>query len=647
MEFIIEKEQKKHTLGGEEKRSVAQKIITDFETYDRARAEQLEKARKVANEVFFRTEEPKEKNKNKSWKSKTKMFKLFMFSQILKAFIWKNTYANNNSMFDVSGENLEADNNSNKEKVMVVDCMDKMDYSKAMDRILDKSLIYGEVISFNTWRKKTEEYRRPISFFEGLQKPANIAKMLEAKMNGEHFYVDEREVFNNPYTYCVDPAGFVFDASQFEDFDPCPKIYRTWKTPDYILSNKYFSVPKEAEEDIKNMVQGGVNEPDLSNQSDAETRDEHINGSTVEMLEHWGDFTMPDGTVLKNWYAVVVAGKWLVQFEKNPLVINPFTFGAYILDENNKRGISPLYAIYELAMTQEELLRNTINLQKLAENPPRYVGKGFFGKNVQDIEVYPGKLLEYDPQIYTNLPVTEMKFDTNVFQFDLQYLDDLMSEISGIFPNMAGASESERTTATEISTKVEGQLTRLKMLLDIINQYLILPSVKKIAQLKANFTFGDETVFVNNENKQENVTITDEIRQGQYRFTYADRSATSERFNHADMVAQAVQMFVKAGLPLHKEEFFTWYMEQKGVENPERFLMGQMIPPEVQQIIMQNPIIAEMVANLQANMQQGQPLPAEEGEEEPQMPQTPQEPGVGEELMANLGNLPGRHMMNG
>jgi hypothetical protein len=71
-----------------------------------------------------------------------------------------------------------------------------------------------------------------------------------------------------------------------------------------------------------------------------------------------------------------------------------------------------------------------------------------------------------------------------------------------------------------------------------------------------------------------------------------------------------------------------------------------MIPPEVQQIIMQNPIIAKMVADLQANMQQGQPLP-QEGEEEPQMPQTPQTPGVGEELMANLGNLPGRHMMNG
>ena len=394
------------------------------------------------------------------------------------------------------------------------------------------------------------------------------------------------------------------------------------------------------------MVKNGEDEGILSTQNEDNNKDLHANGTTVEMLEHWGDLTLSDGTVLKNWYAVVVAGKYLVQFEKNPLVINPFTFGAYVLDDNTKRGISPLYAIYELAMTQEELLRRTMDLQSLTANPPSYVGKDFFGKNVKDIELYPGKLLEFDPQLYQNVPVTQMKFDTNVFQIDLQYIDDLMSEISGIFPNMAGASESERTTATEISTKVEGQLTRLKMLLDIINQNLILASIKKIAKLKANFTFGDETVFVNNENKQESVTIDDNIRQADYRFTYADRSATSERFNFVDMVAQSVQMFVKAGLQINKEEFFTWYMEQKGVENPERFLMGAEIPPEIQQIIMQNPIIAQMVEQLKMSMQTGQPLPQESEEAPTEIPQM-ENPAVGEELMNNLGNLPGRHMMNG
>ena len=644
MEYITEKEQKTHKLSDEEKSVVAQKIVNNFETYDRARQSQIDKAKRVSDEIFFRNEIKEEKDKNKKWKSKIKMFKIFMYSQILKAFIWKNTYANNNSMFDVSGDNLEADSNSNKEKTMLVDCMEKMEYSKSLDKIIDKSLIYGELISFNTWRKKTEEYRRPISFFEGVKEPANALKMIQAKLRGDEFYVDEREIYNNPYTFDVDPANFVFDTSQFDDFDSCPKIYRTWKTPEFIINNQYFEVPKEVAEELRKMVKDGINESDLSNQQDLDNKDLHINGTTIEMLEHWGDFTMSDGTVLKNWYAVVVAGKYLVQFEKNPLIINPFTFGAYVLDENTKRGISPLYAIYELAIMQEEVLRKTMDLQSLSANPPTFVGKDFFGKNVKDIEVYPGKLLEYDPQLYPQLPLTPMKFDTNVFQIDLQYLDDLMSEISGIFPNMAGASESERTTATEISTKVEGQLTRLKMLLDIINQNLILPSIKKIAKLKANFSFGEEKYFVNNENKPEEVTVDDTIRQAEYRFTYADRSATSERFNFVDMIAQSVQMFVKAGLQINREDFFTWYMEQKGVENPERFLMGEMIPPEIQQIMMQNPIIANMVAQLQQSMQTGQPIQAE-GEEAPVEIPAMNTPEVGADLMGNLGNLPGRHMM--
>lgn len=645
MEYITEKDQKTHKLSDGEKSEIAKRIVDNFDTYDRARVEQADKAHRLIDEIYFKKQVPKSKSEDKQWKSTVKMCKIFMYSQILKAFIWKNTYANTNSMFDVSGENLEADNNSNKEKTMLVDCMEKMDYSRSLDKIIDKSLYWGELISFTTWKKRTEEYRRPISFFDGINKPANLPKMLAAKLKGEEFYVDEREIYNNPYTYEVDPENFVFDSSQFDNFDSCPKIYKTWKTPDYIISNKYFKVSKEVADDLKSMVDNIGDEGELGNQEQSKFKDERINGTTVEMLEHWGDLTLPNGTVLKNWYAVVVAGKYLVRFEKNPLVINPFTFGAYCIDPDTKRGISPLYGIYELALTQEDMLRRTMDLQALTENPPVYAASGFF-KNTQDIDLNPGKIIEYDPQMYANIPVKPMDFNTTIFQNDLSYLDDLMSEISGIFPNMAGASESDRTTATEISTKVEGQLTRLKMLLDIINQNLILPSVEKIAQLKANFTFGDEEVFVNNDNKQQSVVINDEIRQAQYRFTYADRSATSERFNFADMVAQSAQMFAKNGLRINLQEFFTWYMGQKGVENPERFLDESLIPTDVQEILMQNPMVAQIVERIKANLQSmgGENKNASEGTEPPQIEQ-PAQPSEND-FLDTLNHLKGRNLLS-
>ena len=622
MEYIVEKTQKVKKLSDEDKLTLAKKISEEFKTYDNARASQLEKAQRLINEIYFKKVIKPDASSTKSWKCTLKMGKAFMFHQILKAFIWKNIYANMNSMFDVSGENLESDNNSNKQKTMLVDICEKMEYGKTCDKIIDKSLIYGELISFCTWRKLSEEYRRPISFFNGIKEPSKLLQIASAVAKGDKFYIDERVTYDNPYIYCVDPANFVFDTTQLDmNWETCPKINRTWRTPEDIINNRYFEVPKEVANDLREMIKTGSDDGKLSTQNPTSLKQETRNGTTVEMLEHWGDLMLTDGTVLKNWYAVVVAGKYLVRFEKNPFIINPFSYGTYFQDPDTKRGISPLYSILDTAETQEDILRRTMNLQSLTENPPVLAPKGFFGDDADDIDLYPGKIIEYDPQLYTESKVTPLDFAVNVFSQDLEYIDDLMSEISGVFPNMAGGSENDRTTATEISTKVEGQLTRLKMLLDVINQNLILSDVKKIAKLKANFTFGDETVFVNNENKPENVTINDEVRQADYRYTYADRSATNERFNYVDMVAQAVQMFIKTGLQINIEEFFTWFMEQKGVENPERFLnIQQILSPEVQQALLNNPTLAPVIQEMQKRVEmakQGHKLPDNEPVEQP------------------------------
>ena len=648
MEYIVEKDQKEKKLSNEDKFAIAKKIVDDFENYDKSRASQLDKAQRLIDEIFFKDVAKQAKDeklsKEKAWKSTMKTCKLFMYYQILKAFIWKNIYANTNSMFDVSGESTESDNNSNKQKTMLVDCLEKMDYSKTCDKIIDKSLIYGELISFVTWKKESEEYRRPIDYFEALNEPSILPKIIKAASKGDKFFVDERIKYDNPYIFDVDPENFVFDTTQERNFETCPKIYRTWRTPHDIINNKFFEVSKDVANELRNAVKNGSDMSELSDQEPSSLKDEHINGTTIEVLEHWGDLLLKDGTLLKNWYAVVVGGKHLVCFEKNPYVINPFTFGTFIKDPKTKRGISPLYSILDISNIQEDKIRRTLNLQALVENPAIYAPQGFFPKDVDDIELYPGKIVEYDANMYSDIPVKTWEVNPNAFSEDLKYFDDIMCEISGIFPNMAGATENDRTTATEISTKVEGQLTRLKMLLDVINQYLILSDVKKLAQLKANFTFGEETVFTDKDNKPEDVVIDDNVRQADYRYTYADRSATSERFNYADMLIQALQQFLKAGLPLNLQETFTWYMEQKGVENPERFLMAQdLLDPQVQQVLMNDPTLAPVIQEMQARVQAaraGQNLP-ENSTEPPQIEQT--DSGI----TNPSGNLQGRNLMNG
>lgn len=607
MEYIVEKYNKTKKLSPEEKLHLAKRVVNDFKSYNDARSNVLTFASELISEIFFKKAFSKETDKNKKWKAKVKMCKLFMFYQTFKAFIWKNTYSGINSMFDVSGESLEADNNSNKQKAMLVDILEKMDYSHICDIVIDNALLYGELITFTTWKTRKEEYRRPINFFEVLfqQDLKKLPKILEAKAKGRNFYIDERVIYDNPYVIPVNPADFVFDVSQLDDFDNCPKIYRTWRTPEDIINNECYEITSDIANELRNMISREPDISDLIDQSKEALVNKDKNGSTIEVLEHWGNFTMPDGTVLRNWHAVVVGGKYLVRFEKNNFVINPFTFGTFLQDPETKRGISPLYSVLDLAHIQENLLNKTVDMQSLTENPPLLCPKDFFDDD--DVELYPGKIITYDPQLYTSSSIQPMKFQSNIFINDITFLSDLMSEVCGIFPNMVGAEEKGDKTATEINVKSQGQTTRLSMVLDIINQYFIIPTVKNIAKLCANFKFGTEHVFLNKDNNPENVVITDEVRQGEYRYTYSDRNSMSERFSFADMVILAVERFANH-IPLNVQSIFVWYMEQKGVENPERFLQsGQEIPPEVQQILLQNPAVQELINNIQAQKANNKP----------------------------------------
>ena len=415
-------------------------------------------------------------------------------------------------------------------------------------------------------------------------------KAQEALAKGKFHYIAEKTIYDNPFVYPVNPANLVFDVAQKENWDECPKIYKTYKVPDDIINNKYYKVSSTVAQEIRNEVDKGISSS--CSQLNRDLENKTSNSKTVEVLEHWGNLTLENGTVLKNWHVVVVARKYVVRFEKNNRIINPFTFSAWVTDPETGRGISPLYCVLSLAQLQEDLMNRTCDMQTLQENPPLYAPKGFFDE--EDVKLYPGKIIEFGDQLSPG-QIKAMEFSVSVFLNDITFLSDMMAEVSGIFPNMAGADESKAKTATEISTKTQGQLTRLSMLIDTINQDLIVEDVKKVAKLCADFKSGDENIYVDNGNNKETITITDTIRQADYRYTYSDRTATTERSNKADLVAETAERFSKF-MPLNAPELFTWYMEQKDVENPERFLQQQdTIPIEIQQMLMQNPQIKQMV----------------------------------------------------
>lgn len=602
-EYITDKDTKPKKLSDDEVANLAKRITSDFDNYNRRRQQNLDQADALVKEIFFKTDFTKkseanetEQDKENYWRTKVKMCKTYMFYQVLKAFIWKNVYANPHSMFDVSGENQEADNDSNKQKASLVDKFERMNYSQTCDKIIDYALIFGEIISFVAWKKKSEEYRKRIGK-EDLLNPKAAAALLKGKLH----FIDERPVYDDPYIYPVNPAHFVFDAAQKDNWDECPKIYKSYKVPEDIINNKYYQVSKEVAEELRNGVEKDVSLDASQLSKDLEHKE--YNSKTVEVLEHWGNLTLSNGTVLKNWHVVVVAGKHVVRFDKNRRIVNPFTYASWIDDPETGRAISPIYCVLSLALLQEDLMNRTCDMQTLQENPPIYAPKGFFDE--EEIKLYPGKIIEFGDNLSPS-EIKAMEFSVSIFLQDIAFLSDLMAEVSGIFPNMAGADENKAKTATEISTKAQGQLTRLSMLIDTINQGLIVEDVKKVAKLCADFKSGDEQIFVNNGTEKETITITDAIRQAQYKYTYSDRTATTERSNKADLVVQAIERFAQF-VPLNVPEIFTWYMEQKDVENPERFLQQkEVIPAEIQEVLLQDPAIRELVENHEMLKEAGQ-----------------------------------------
>lgn len=576
-EYLIEKENSTKKLSKGDENSLVKSITEDFKIYNEKRNQNLQNSNALIDEIFFKNKfVTNSSDKNTNWKSKIKMCKLFMFYQTLKAFIWRNVYSNVNSMFDVSGENQDSDNSSNKQKAMLVDILEKMNYQKTCDTVIDNALLYGELISFTAWKKRYEEYRRPIEFFKNIFSDdfQKLPRVMEAISQGKNYWTDSRKIYDNPFIYPVNPANLVFDVSQKDNWDDCPKIYRSFKSPQDIINNQLYSIDKITAQEIKNLVKSDT-EP--YNKDVKKLLDEVVDGQTVEILEHWGDLKLPDGTLLKNWHAVIVARKYLVRFQKNETIINPFTYGVFIQDPESKRGISPLYSILSIAHAQEDLFNRTLNMQALSENPPLLAPEGFFTQ--EEINLYPGKIIEYGDNLSPSAAFKQLTFEHTVFSNDISFLDSLMSEVSGIYPSMIGIDEDAVKTATEITTKTQGQMTRLAMLLDIINQYFIIPNVKNVAKLCADFKSGVETVFINKNNQKELIEIDDSVRQADYKYTYSDRTMINEKSTKADLLVQAIDKFSQK-IALDLPEIFVWYFEQKGVENPERFLAQNMQLPQ-------------------------------------------------------------------
>lgn len=586
-EYTLEQEDQLPTLDAKNKKDIIADVSDLFNSWDSVRAKQKSIAEKLSSEIYLDERKKENVNSDDDWKSDIYLNKIYSLFQTQQAFIWDNIYSNIEGLFDVHGTDAKSAETAMLQKQKLVNTFYKIGIQRKLDTAIEYLGSVGEICLFIGWRKKYKSIRRP------LDKPDFTGRKPVLKQG--LFGIFNQEIYNGANVEAINPLNLVFDPrvnpEDAQNWDECGKIIKSWETYSSIAGNKLYNLSKTELDELKVMLIKPATDAD---RHAAEKADEIIDNNRVEVLQYWGDYTMPDGTVLKNLHIVVVGRKYLAVFEPNRWIINPIINMALFRDTKSKRGIPELWSIYDLCKEQE----NKVNLQNDAQllnlNPPAYAPEGFFKE--EKIRLYPGKQVEYKQGLEDPSAIIKMQFPLISNEALIQYYDDAASNVSGIYPNMQGQQEVHSATATEINVQVMGQTTRLGKTLDTIKQNVIVPMVEKVAELEANMKFGTEDVYCNVCGQPLWKQIDDSVRQGNYEYKYTDNSGIQQRTLNNDKIIQTLSLvWNDKDVPLNKAQIVKKVLQDAGIENTDNFFQPDL----------PNQQLSELPQNMPFNMPAG------------------------------------------
>ncbi|MDE6149044.1 MAG: hypothetical protein K2F81_02980, partial [Ruminococcus sp.] len=349
-------------------------------------------------------------------------------------------------------------------------------------------------------------------------------------------------------------------------------------------------------------------------------RDKDEYSGEYSILFAHGDFKI-NGKVYKNYVAEVLAGKFLIRFEENPMYINPFILCALEYDPLTKRGISPLKSSFDMCQIQEELTNTAFDVQKLTANPPCWASEDLLDEDNTEadgsIMLAPGKFIKYKSDYAGNFP-KEVALSAGGISDLLGLLDQKISDISSVSSVMYGNIEDQKRTATELSLADKGSSSQAGKELDTINQDFTIPMVKNVAELLAMFKDGIDYVYAQEKGKNIEYKITNSIRQAEYNYIYEDRNALHDRkakVQELYQICQGAAQLPELAQMIDWKEVFTTLVETIGIDNTDKFFVDEtpvqqfaeglkQLPPELQQQIV--PMLQQQAQQAVGQIQQQQ-----------------------------------------
>lgn len=577
MEIKTEVIEDNKELTEEQRSKLAQQIADNFTKWDENRQTQIDMARKIMQETYL-NQSPRKFPKDLEWKSDVKLNAIYNIKRAKKAVMWREIWSNPSQMFDVRGTDKQTEKQAKLQKAAIVDSLNKMDIGKQYDNAIDNLFDIGEMIFKTDWVQRKKVVKRQKKDF-GFILLSIVRKFTGAGFEQKHLEDVEIPYYENARVESISPFMFVFDAPKYklkdkDSWDSIVKIYKRFDSYENIKGNKLYKLTPEQLEDLKT---NSRNNKSSDNKELIDLRDEDEYSGEFSVLYAHGDFKI-EGKFYKNYIAEVVAGKYLVRFEENPMFINPFVAPcAMEYDPLTKRGISPLKACFDMCLKQEDLTNTAFDAQKLAQNPPCWVDESFIDEDNSTpdglIPLAPGKFVTYKSDLSGNFPKV-MEFSSAGISDLLGLLDQKISDLSSVSSVMYGNIEEQKRTATELSLADKGSSAQADKELDIINQDLTIPMIKNVAELLAMFKDGIDYVFTQEKGKDIEYKITNEIRQAQYDYIYEDRNALHDRKAKVQELYQifqgAAQFEPTAGM-VNWKEVLTTLVETVGYDNTDKF----------------------------------------------------------------------------
>ena len=474
---------------------------------------------RVVNEIYPSTNE---------YKDQVKMIPdVYEQRQSLKANMYKATYQNYDGMFDIEGLDPESHELSAMLKsALVYDCY-KIDLQSTLDKILDDYIDKGEAAWFAHWTTKVERKR--------IQEEVPIIGINEF---GEEDLVDV-EVVNRPKDEIVyegadieriDPLNLYFDKSQRTHWESCGKIYREFVPLNYILSNKDYKLTREEISDLKDMVSKKQNETTYDYSDEYYDVDVKVIGSTVEVMEYYGDYILPNGDVARNVIIVVVAGKYLAKLDESLYPVCPIGYATYNERPDSLRGQTPLKPALLLNELENKCMDLTMEAWLLSVNPPVMAQRGFISGG---ITYEPGGVIEYNVDTLDDpgrMP-QPLNFSAGLRGFDFQtFFKQKMEGATGVSPYMQGTGGMGGVrTAAESTYIYSGQTTRLSREAYLFSHNVIVPIIWSVFKLKKEYQTTNDVIPVVRDGIRDFYEVTEQVRNGNYIFMIGNAQTAVER----------------------------------------------------------------------------------------------------------------------